>query len=117
MSSPARRAALDRADELLQNLSASDRKLLLIKAEIKYEKQEFDDALEQFQYCLDSNPNDYATHYRVADILWKLGDLETAESKLEYVLRMGDNGSLKVKCEKLLTKIRAELKNLKETAN
>jgi tetratricopeptide (TPR) repeat protein len=117
LSSPARRAALDRADELLQNLSASDRKLLLIKAEIKYEKQEFDDALEQFQYCLDSNPNDYATHYRVADILWKLGDLETAESKLEYVLRMGDNGSLKVKCEKLLTKIRAELKNLKETAN
>ena len=105
---PAHRKALDRADRLLNDLSASDRKLLLIKAEIKLLKKQYEEAIEQFKFCLDSNPNDYKTRFRVATILEKLGDLETAKSELDYILKLGDDETLKKKVRQLLKKIKTQ---------
>ena len=105
MSSPARDVALKRALDLLTNLSASDRDLLLVKAETLYEMQRFADSLEQFEYCLDSKPQDYKTHMRVVEILLLLSDLETAETKLDYILQFSDNPGLKKKCQRLKNEI------------
>ena len=116
-SSPARREALDRADKLLANLSASDRRLLLIKAAVKYEKEEYADSLEQYQYCLDSNPNDYATHFIVATILEQMSDYENAVTKLDYIIRMAEKESLKTRSRQLKQKIEAKMAESRRSTN
>lgn len=113
LSSPARDVALKRGLALLSNLSASDRDLLLVKAEILFELERYAEALEQFEFCLDSKPHDYKTRFRVAEIHLLLSDLETAETKLKYVLRMTADSTLKRNCQKLqkqIDKKRDELK-------
>ena len=104
-SSPVREMALRRGLDLLSNLSASDRELLLVKAEILFELQLYADALEQFGYCLDSKPQDYKTHLRVVEIHLLLSDLETAETKLDYVLQYCDDPALKKKCQRFKKQI------------
>lgn len=93
-SSLARAVALKRALGLLSNLSASDREMLLIKAEALFLLERYAESLEQFESCLDSKPDDYKTHLRVTQIHLLLSDLETADSKLEYIRRMSDDKSL-----------------------
>lgn len=112
-SSQARDQALKRSLDLLSNLSASDRALLLTKAEVLFELVRYADALEQFEFCLDSKPNDYPTHVRVAQIHMMLGDLETAESKLDYVMKMSSDAGLKRRCTGLMKQVEAKRKERK----
>ncbi|QEG23787.1 O-antigen ligase family protein [Mariniblastus fucicola] len=114
-SSPARELALRRALGLLQEVSASDRDNLLIKAEVLFELQQYADAIEQFESCLDSKPHDSQTQFRVAQIHAMLSDLETAESKLNDILRMGDSEQLKKRSRNLLKQI--EKKREQQKAN
>ena len=100
-SSAARSLALNRASKLLTDFSASDRKLMIVKAEVHFEKQEFDDCIKQFENYLFSRPNDYKIHYRVAQIHSMLGDFESSDEKLNYILNMGADSILKKKCLKL----------------
>ena len=105
-SSEAKSLALNRADRILTDISASDRESLLLRAEVLFEKGDFADSIEQFESYLDSRPQDYKTHLRVAQIHLMLGDLETSAAKLDYILRMGDDPRLKSRALKIRDMIR-----------
>ena len=115
-SSPARRVALNRALSLLSDVSPSDREMLLLKAEILFESQRYVDSIEQFQFCLDSMPDDYKTHIRVAKILLMLSDLETAETKLNYVVKMANDEPQRKTAQKMLEQIEELRKQQSETS-
>ena len=115
-SSPARRVALNRALSLLSDVSPSDREMLLLKAEILFESQRYVDSIEQFQFCLDSMPDDYKTHIRVAKILLMLSDLETAETKLNYVVKMANGEPQRKTAQKMLEQIEELRKQQSETS-
>ena len=105
-SSEAKSLALNRADRILTDISAADRESLLLRAEVLFEKGNFADSIEQFESYLDSRPQDYKTHLRVAQIHLMLGDLETSAAKLDYILRMGDDPRLKSRALKIRDMIR-----------
>ena len=104
--SKAKSLALNRAQLLLTDLSASDREMLLLRAEVLFEKAEFADSIEQFESYLNSRPQDYKTQLRVAQIHLMLGDLETSAAKLDYILRMADDSRLKSRAVKIREAIR-----------
>lgn len=112
-SSPARVVALKRALSLLSDVSPSDREMLLVKADVLFELQRYADSIEQFQFCLDSKPDDYKTQFRVVKIHLMLSDLETAETKLNYIIKMTASEPLKKKCRKLLKEIEEQRKQQK----
>ena len=104
--SEAKSLALNRAERILLDSSTSDTELLLLRAEVLFEKAEYADSIEQFDSYLDSRPQDYKTHLRVAQIHLMLGDLETSAAKLDYVLRMADDARLKTRALKIREVIR-----------
>lgn len=105
----ARAIALERADGLLQNISASNEQDVLLKAEVKLKKGEIASAIEIFQGRLDSKPSDYGTHLRTARLLIQVRDLEEAKSKLEYILLYDSNENRLRKCRKLLEQVSSQI--------
>lgn len=110
--SKAKTLALTRAIRILSDLSASNREMLLLRARVLFEMGEYADAIEQFESYLDSRPQDYEIHLEVARIHMMLSDLETAETKLNYILRMADDPKLKSQCLKIREQISKTQKSL-----
>ena len=108
--SRAKSLALTRAIRILTDLSASDRKPLLLRARVLFEMGEYADAIDQFESYLDSRPGDYSIHLEVADIHMKLSDLETAKAKLKYIITMADKPDLKSRSLKMLNRIEKQQK-------
>ena len=99
--SEAKSLALNRAERILADLSASDTEMVKLRAEVSFEKGNFADAIDQFESYLDARPQDYGVHLRVAQIHAMLEDLETSEVKLEYILRMCDDSIIKKRAFKM----------------
>jgi O-antigen ligase len=106
--SPYRIRALDKAESLLSDISASDGDLVLLNARVKLAMGDIDGAIDQFEMYLISQPADYNTHFTVANLYYKVGDLTSAEEKLNYIIRM-DGTKKKSRYRTLLNKVEAEL--------
>lgn len=110
-NSPQWQRCLDRADDLLEAISASDLKSLKLRSDVKRVKGEIADSIELLDQVLTSNPSNYNAQLDMAKMLFDVGDLEDAKAKVEYVQQLDDDPRRMKRCELILELIKEAVKN------
>jgi predicted Zn-dependent protease len=81
--SPAYQYALNRADELLENVSPSDHKAIVLSGDIKRRLNQPEQAVGQYELALVTRPGDHKTQIVLIRLLDSLERYEDAAVRLE----------------------------------
>ena len=83
-----REGALQRASELMENASVSNRENLLLSGNIHLANGSTEKALEKFGLALRSNPGDEETRFKIAGLQLEVDLLDDALDNTEQLTRM-----------------------------
>ena len=103
---------LEKADEMLADVSASQRDLLILKGKVKIALGDYEDGVEQLELALRSNPGDHKTRFILTETL--MGQ-ELFEIALEHASKLKEAAPKNVKYKTIFRRINAEIEKMKAT--
>ena len=81
---------LERADDLLDDVSPSHREEVILKGNVKIALGEFSDGIEWLELAIRSNPGDHVTRYRLVETLIQQQDFETAQMHTKKLIETNE---------------------------
>lgn len=105
-----RQITLEKADDLLADVSASQREDLILKGKVKIALGEIDDGIEQLELALRSNPGDHRTRYILTQTLV---DQQEYESALEHASRLKESSQKNSKYKAMYSRVQNEIEKQK----
>ena len=111
---PIRMHVLEKANELLVDISLSDSENLELKANVSFAIGDKETGIEYLQKLVRSNPGKQRNRFRLARTLYYNGFYEEAEKQISRLIRVNENHE---PYKDLLEKVKTELKKIRDENN